>query len=204
MVVRTIKKNKTANDVIYTPLPVALKMIQLCNITPEMSVLDPCKGAGVFYNNLPSCNKDWCEITDNKDFFNYTNKIDLIIGNPPYSLWNKWLEHTMKLTDKFCYIMGFLNLTPSRLNKIMANGFGITYIHMVDIEWYFGMNYLIIFEKNKPSIISVEPKRIYCDICGTNCKRGKNGNSFNICSKQKQTLTPFVVEEVIVEDELTE
>lgn len=183
MVVRTIKKNKTANDVIYTPLPVALKMIQMCNITPDMKVLDPCSGAGVFYNNLPDCYKDWCEITSYRNFFDCNERYDLIIGNPPYSLWNKWIEHTMKLTNKFCYIFGFLNLTQSRLNKIFENGFSITAIHVVDIEYFFGNSFLIVFEKNKESILSVEPKRIYCDICNSRCGRGVKGKPYNICGK---------------------
>ncbi len=177
----SMKRNK--NDIYYTPLPVAIKMINMCDIQPYMKVLDPSYGQGVFYNNLPICKKSFCEIEMNKDFFNETERYDLIIGNPPYSLWSKWLEHTMKLTDKFCYIFGVMNLTSPRLKQIIDNGYGITKIHLVAIEWWFSASYLIICEKNKPSIISVEPKRIYCDICNqSKCKRGKNGNCVNLCT----------------------
>ena len=74
----SIKNRSTKNDVIYTPKPIALKMISMCNITPDMKVLDPSKGKGVFFDNLPKCNKDWCEITDNKDFFKYNERVDLV------------------------------------------------------------------------------------------------------------------------------
>ena len=36
--------------------------------------------------------------------------------------------------------------------------------------------------KNKKSLISVESKRIYCDICNGRCKRGLAGNNPNICT----------------------
>ena len=137
--IQSKQNKKSPNDIIYTPKSVALKMIEMCNITPNMKVLDPSKGAGVFYDNLPECHKDWCEITDNKDFFSYTNKVDCIVGNPPYSLWSKWLEHTMKLTDKFCYIFGNFNLTDDRLRNILNAGYGITKFHMPShIIWWLG------------------------------------------------------------------
>ena len=44
-------------------------MIDMCNIQEGMKVLDPSKGGGIFYDNLPDkCIKDYCEITENKDF----------------------------------------------------------------------------------------------------------------------------------------
>lgn len=167
-------KKQNPNDVIYTPLPVALDMIEKCNIEKGMKVLDPCRGRGVFYDNLPKqCIKDYCEIEEEKDFFEYNEKVDLIIGNPPYSLWNKWIEKTAELTDKFCYIMNNFNMTPVRLNKIKEFGFGLTYMKILRIDWWFAESYICIFERNKNSIIDFEPQRIKCDICGERCKRGR-------------------------------
>lgn len=174
-----MKVNK--NDIYHTPLPVVKKMIEMCHITPDMKVLDPCYGAGAFYNNLPECDKHWAEIEKGNDFFELTGRYDLIIGNPPYSLWTKWLEHTMKLTDKFCYIIGTLNLTPKRLDAVLKNGFGVTQMHSVSIDWWFAHSYLVVFEKNKPSIVTSDRTNIVCDICNTRCKRGVNGNDVNKC-----------------------
>jgi type I restriction-modification system DNA methylase subunit len=177
-----IKNRKNPNDKIYTPKSVALKMIELCEITENMTVLDPSRGGGIFYDNLPKCNKDYCEIEEGKDFFEYNKKVDLIIGNPPFSLWNKWIDHTMKLTNKFCYIMGCLNFSDKRIRYIIDNGFGITKMHLLKIDWWFAESYIVIFEKNKSSIITVEDKKILCDICNKKCKRGRNGHSPNKCT----------------------
>lgn len=88
--------HKNPNDIIYTPLPIALLMIKLCDIKPSETVLDPSRGGGVFFNNLPECIKDYSEITEQKDFFDNTKHYDVIIGNPPYSMWTKWLQHTVQ------------------------------------------------------------------------------------------------------------
>lgn len=169
-----IIRNIKPNDVIYTPLSVAELMISLCDIQPEEKVLDPSKGGGVFYDNLPPCNKEYCEITEDKDFFDYNNKVDLIIGNPPYSLWSKWLEHTVKICDKFCYIFGVYNFTPFRLEKIFDAGFIITKFHICKVDWWFSPSFIVLFEKGniQNSIISSTPKRIMCE-CGVRCKRGQ-------------------------------
>ena len=176
-----IRTRKTPNDVFYTPKSLALEMIEMCNITPEMTVLDPCRGGGIFYDNLPECKKDWCEITDGKDFFDYKDRVDLVISNPPFSMWNKWLDHTCEITDKFCYVMGVMNLTDHRINELHTKGFGITAIRWVKVDWWFSHSVVIIVERNKPSIISVSKKRHYCDDCGKRCKRGRLGNSPNVC-----------------------
>ena len=183
-VVNEIKNRKEANDRIYTPKPVALKMIEMCNLKEGDTVLDPSYGGGVFYDNLPEyVNKEWCEIDKGKDFFEYDKKVDFIIGNPPYSTLNKWLDKTMDLTDKFCYILGF-NLTDTRLKKITERGYGITRMHIIDIDWWFGHSFIVLFEKNKPSIITAEPIKIICDICCRRCKRGRLGNKPNDCSNK--------------------
>ena len=177
------KLKKNSNDIYFTPSPIAKLMIEMCDINENDKVLDPSYGEGVFYNNLPNCNKEYCEITMGKDFFECNDKFDLIIGNPPFSLWDKWIEHTMKLTNKFCYIMNSFNLTAPRVRKIIDNGFGITRFHLLAVEWWFGNSFICVFEKEASSIISASPTRYYCDICNKRiCGRGKKGNSPNICT----------------------
>ena len=48
-----IRYRTTKNDVIYTPKPVALLMIDMCDIKEGDKVLDPSRGGGVFFDNLP-------------------------------------------------------------------------------------------------------------------------------------------------------
>jgi len=181
----SIKKRKTANDVIFTPLDVAQLMINMCELQQGMTVLDPCAGSNkVFYNNLPDCVlKDYCEIEEGKNFFEYDKCVDCIIGNPPYSLWDKWLEKTMSLTNKFCYIFGFLNMTDKRIRQILDNGFGMTKIHLLQVKWWFGRSFIAVFEKNKQSIMTVSQNPICCDVCHEKCQRGLRGNSPNLCTK---------------------
>lgn len=179
-----IKYRKHANDVIYTPKPVALKLIEMCDLKEGDKVLDPCYGGGVFYENLPDyVEKDWCEIEKGRDFFDYKEKVDWIIGNPPFSIWKQWLEHTMTLTDKFAFVMGTMNLSFRRLRMLEEKGFFLTKLHLCNISFWFGEVFLVVFEKNKPPIVSYTPTLIHCDICNkSNCKRGRKGYSYNTCT----------------------
>ena len=100
---REIKSRGTPFDTVYPPKPVALKMMARGDLKPGDTVLDPCYGGGVFYENLPDfVNKEFCEIELALEFFDYEDHVDCVVGNPPYSLWSKWLRHTIKITDKFC------------------------------------------------------------------------------------------------------
>jgi hypothetical protein len=157
-------------------------MIGMCGITPDMRVLDPCYGAGAFYDNLPECRKSYCEIDMGHDFFDEAGRYDLIIGNPPFSLWSKWLEHTIKLTDKFCYIFGAMNLTPFRIDELETAGFSLVQLASVKVEYWFGTQWIAIFEKHRPSILTTLPTfRFNCDVCGERCLRGVAGRPMNAC-----------------------
>ena len=178
-----IRFKQKPNDIVYTPINVAKLMIDLCDIKPNDKVLDPSKGGGVFYNNLPECNKDYCEITEDKDFFKYKKNSDLIIGNPPYSRWNDWIKHTIDLNpNRFCYIFSTHNLTPKRLSIIFNAGYTITKFHICKVDWWFSPSFIVLFEKGKKedSIISFTPQAFFCDICnktnngyGKKCSRGR-------------------------------
>tara|TARA_R110000822_G_scaffold110422_3_gene240554 strand:- start:2449 stop:3048 length:600 start_codon:yes stop_codon:yes gene_type:complete len=184
-IVNGIKKRETANDVIYTPKPLAKVMIDLCDIKPNDKVLDPSKGGGVFYDNLGECVKDYCEITEDKDFFKYDKPVDIIVGNPPYSLWTKWLEHTIKLNPKkFCYIFGQMNLTIARLKQIEKEGYKMTKIHLCKVDWWFGHSYVCVFDKTESNSIMTYTDIFCCDVCGKRCKRGRTTTKNGVKTKQ--------------------
>lgn len=90
------------NDIVFTPPSVA-KMV-LKEFQPKGFVLEPCRGLGGFYNEL-SEPKDWCEIADGRDFFDYHKHVDWIVSNPPYSNWDKWLEHSFEIADDILYVV---------------------------------------------------------------------------------------------------
>lgn len=155
------RKSIDINDKFYTPLPIAIKLIEMSNIQPEDFVLDPSKGLGVFYDNLPECNKNWCEIEEDIDFYKYTNKVDVIIGNPPFSQWTKWIKKTIELNPKkISYVMGCLNLTKSRIQLLESHNYFITKLAIVKVKKWFAETYLVVFEKDAIPIIDLI-KEIY-------------------------------------------
>jgi len=158
--VRQIKERPNANDIFYTPLPIALKLINMTNIQRNDKVLDACKGEGVIYNNLPPCEKDFCEITEGRDFFEYDQPVDVIICNPPFSIYTKWIQHCISLNaKKISLIMGCLNLTTIRLKLLEDNGYFLTKMNIVNVKGWFANTYLVLFEKGKTPIISYDTAR---------------------------------------------
>ena len=180
---KTVREIKP-NDVIYTPKLLAKNCIDLCDIKPNETVLDPCRGGGAFYDQIPNENKYYCEIDEEKDFFAWETKVDTIIGNPPYSMWDKWIDHTLKYCDKFCYIFGVYNFTPPRLQRILDGGFGVTKFTLAKVDWWFSPTYIIVCERNKESVCSVIRDRFLCDVCNKRCGRGVKGKSMNECGNQ--------------------
>jgi hypothetical protein len=180
-VCKSISSRGKPNDKIYTPAPLVDILLNMCDFKDGDRVLDCCMGEGAFYNKLPPfVIKEWCEIDKGKDFFEWNEKVDWVIGNPPYSVWTKWLEHTAKITDKFVYVFGSYNFTETRILSLLEKGFNITEIVLTKVDWWFSHTFVIKFEKNKDAIIKAHPT-IFCDICNTRCDRGRKGNSSNKC-----------------------
>jgi len=91
----------TLNDVIMTPESTAIEIISYFN--PIGKILEPCKGSGNIYNNLQG-EKFWCEINEGKDFFNWDEKMDWIITNPPYSIYDKFLLKSLTVADNVVFL----------------------------------------------------------------------------------------------------
>ena len=89
-------------DVVYTPDWVAKDMVDW--FKPSGRILEPSAGDGVFLRYLP---KDtlWCEIEKGRDFFAFNERVDWIVGNPPYSIANQWLRHSFSLSDDIVYLL---------------------------------------------------------------------------------------------------
>ena len=94
-------------DVVSTPPEVAEAMV--CHFPLSGRVLDPCRGEGAFcdllLNEAGIDDVDYCEIQEGKDFFGYETEIDWIIGNPPYSVYSEWLEHSMNIAENIVYLI---------------------------------------------------------------------------------------------------
>ena len=90
------------SDIVYTPVTLVKVIIEW--LKPTGLCLDPCMGDGAFYNHLP-LGSEWCEIEKGRDFFDYKKPVDWIIGNPPYSIFEQWLDHSFELAHDIAYIL---------------------------------------------------------------------------------------------------
>ena len=68
--------------------------------------------------------KDYCEIEEGKDFFEYTKKMNWIIGNPPYSLFEKFLRHSFNLAENVSFIVPINKVFQRQLIMNMINKYG--------------------------------------------------------------------------------
>ena len=119
------------NDKVYTPIHIAKLIINTFPISGK--VLDPFKGSGAFYNQIPdSLNRDWCEIDEGRDFFDYNNKVDWIISNPPYSIFDEVLEHSFEISDNIVYLVPVSKVFTSlkRIRSILNFG-NIKEMHII-------------------------------------------------------------------------
>lgn len=115
------------NDVVFTPDWLAEKIVSLFPITGK--ILEPCKGEGAFLKFLPP-DTDWCEIADGKNFYDYNQKVDWIVTNPPYSDYNRFLEHCFELSNNIVLLVPVAKMFKSMgtLNAVFDYG-GFVEIH---------------------------------------------------------------------------
>jgi transcriptional regulator with XRE-family HTH domain len=120
------KRNASEADIVMTTSALARRVI--ATFTPEMNgvVLEPARGDGAFFDQLPRhIEPDWCEIAMGRDFFGYTRKVDWIITNPPYSQFKEFLFHALDVADNIVFLCPLIHFgTKHRLRQIGAEGFG--------------------------------------------------------------------------------
>lgn len=118
---------KGGNDNVMTPEPLAKLIVNYYN--PSGTILEPCRGSGVFYNLLREKGEvDYCEVAEGIDFldFNPVKKYDWIITNPPWSQLRPFLQKSMQVADNIvflCLINAFF--MKARLRDIRNAGFSI-------------------------------------------------------------------------------
>ena len=152
-----IKSRETPNNVFITPVALARTHIDMIKSGPDDVWIDPFKNSGNYYNQFPTENKEYTEILEGKDFFDYHKKVDVICSNPPYSMIDKVLEHSVKLQPRvISYLIGINNLTVKRMEYMEENGYGITKLHMCNVRQWYGMSLIVVFEKDKPSILTYD------------------------------------------------
>ena len=152
-----IKQRETPNDVFITPLKLAKYNIDMIEYNEDEIWYDPFKNNGSYYNQFPNENKKWSEILEERDFFTFDEKVDIICSNPPYSMINKVLEKSVELKPRIIsYLIGINNLTAKRLEYMENNGYYITKLHMCKVFKWYGMSMIVVWEREKKSIISFD------------------------------------------------
>ena len=183
---KNIKDRSKPNDKIYTPPQIVDLMLNYLDEETE-TILDPCRGGGAFYDKLCPERRLWCEMEDARDFFSFENKVDTIIGNPPYSILTKWLDHSYDIAQKkIIYIIGMYSLTPARLTRAEKKGFYVTNLLLTQVPTWFQRSYIVFFVKvDKPEKISFEFMNLgnKCLYCGYPCG-GMRGPNIKHCERK--------------------
>lgn len=109
------------NDVVFTPEPIAK---QICDMFPiQGKILEPCKGDGAFLKYLPE-NTEWCEIAEGRNFYDYNEKVDWLVTNPPYSDFNRFLEHSFNLAENIVLLVPLAKMFKSMGTIRQVLGYG--------------------------------------------------------------------------------
>ena len=140
---KLVEKNP---DIVMTNPEMAKYLLSRINFEDNDILLEPCRGAGAFYNNFPdnTINK-YCEINEGLDFFDFNEKVDYIISNPPFAprkLFWDFMIKSMKICNKKIYWLinlSALNVfTPKRMEEMKELGWYIQSFHIVADKRWFG------------------------------------------------------------------
>ena len=115
-------KKATAADTAYTNDETAQWIIDY--FKPQGTIIDPAAGKNAFYNKFKNRKKYRCEIADGSDFFNWSLKVDWIITNPPYSIYDNFLEHAFEIADNVVFFVPIAKAFKSNKVQGMVREYG--------------------------------------------------------------------------------
>ena len=116
------------------------------------SALDPCAGDKRFYNEFPDfLTKDYCELDEGKDVYQYDKQVDWIVGNPPFSKLRKRWVQSFKVAKKGIFYIQPLT-TPCNRPLVESsdkgwfydNGFYVEKIWLTTVKEWFGFPVLLM------------------------------------------------------------
>lgn len=108
-------------DVVYTPRNISKGIIN--HLQPSGLCLDPCKGDGAFFDFLPF-GSEYCELQEGTDFLHYNKKVDWIIGNPPYSIFLEFLQHSFNIANNVSFLVPTNKVFQRQIIMDMINDYG--------------------------------------------------------------------------------
>src|SRR3990167_9674822 len=142
MKTRIKKKDKTFH---YTNEQMVKDLLSITPYKIGDSILDAGSGKNkVWFKNFSQwikIKKYECEIEDGCNFFEWSRKVDWIIGNPPFHLGWRFLDKASQIAEKGIAFLGNLNFwnscLPSRFELLESSGFYLNKIHIVqDKRWF--------------------------------------------------------------------
>ena len=154
-----------------TPNELAKELINHVDLCENDFVLEPFKGEGAFYNNLPDyVNKHWCELEEGRDYKDHEGQIDWVITNPPFKLENNegrvnsfWylIDYYTDRVSKGIAFLGndrcFSTLTPIRMKKLNDKGFYVNKIVVCNVKKWRGRYFFIIISKQPSNLFKCIP-----------------------------------------------
>lgn len=148
----SIKKRTKANDVFYTPINCVKKHMEIVSscINADDVIYDPFYGTGNYYNTakelFPKNVHRYTEIAMGLDFFDFNDKVDVIVSNPPYSILDKIFKKSIELKPHtISYLIGMHNLTTKRIETMNNAGYYLSKIVMLKVWEWFGMSFIVVF-----------------------------------------------------------
>jgi len=143
----------------YTDEELAKYCLSFVNYGTQDKVLDVgCGENKVWLNNINSKNKDWVELDLGRDFFEYNERVDWCVGNPPYKgLW-KFFEKASEISNEgfgfLISIHGINHFTPKRLEELKQKGFYLNKMVVVSCKRWFGRYFFVVFSREDKNILN--------------------------------------------------
>ncbi len=127
-------KNEAAQDRVMTPPNLAKAIIEHFSHAMEGRVLDPSRGEGAFFDQFPDhVERHWCEISEGRDFLSWSDRVEWVVTNPPWSELRTFTRHAMRVSENIVWLAPLTNLTTkARLRDLQEAGFGIAELLFVD------------------------------------------------------------------------
>ena len=97
--------------------------------------------------------REECEIERGCDFYEWKDKVDWVVGNPPFHESWKFFDKASEVARKGIAFLinnqAFNSMTPRRYELLAERGFYLQGIHLVADKRWFGRYYYLIFRKKK-------------------------------------------------------
>lgn len=112
----------TAADTVFTSYRTAQWIVDY--FKPHGTILEPAAGKNVFFDLFTNEQKFRCEITDGIDFFDWEKQVDWIITNPPYSIYDLFLQKAFSVSNNVVFFVPIAKAFKSNKVQKMVMKYG--------------------------------------------------------------------------------